>query len=417
MSHPYSELNEFQFWAKAMTIPAPGQISPAVVSPMISREHKIATLGSCFAQRVARQIKEAGFGYLVTEPGANGLNETIARKRNYGIFSARYGNVYTARQAVQLFKRAFGTFVPLDTAWQRYGTFVDPFRPNIEPDGFASMEHLFQDRIEHFSCVRKMFQEADWIIFTLGLTEGWRSKHDGAMYPLAPGVAGGQYNPQEHEFINFRVHEIIDDLIELRELIADVNRRAQIILTVSPVPLAATYENRHVLVSSVYSKSALRVAADELERRFDNVTYFPSYEIVTSQSAGGEYFEDDLRHVTRLGVSHVMRVFFQSLCIDPPNDGGIHPLAQVVDSANCAEVLCDEDLIQESLETSGFRVKRSTSNELLMDQKAVVSRDEFDERCYLAFNRDVAEAIRGGKFRSAWDHYVLHGWRENRKIR
>jgi hypothetical protein len=37
------------------------------------------------------------------------------------------------------------------------------------------------------------------------------------------------------------------------------------------VPLIVTYEKRHVLVSTTYSKAALRVAADEAERMLGNV--------------------------------------------------------------------------------------------------------------------------------------------------
>ena len=41
------------------------------------------------------------------------------------------------------------------------------------------------------------------------------------------------------------------------------------------------------------------------------VSYFPSYEIVTSPLNRDRYFEDDLRSVSAMGVDHVMRVFFR----------------------------------------------------------------------------------------------------------
>jgi hypothetical protein len=76
---------------------------------------------------------------------------------------------------------------------------------------------------------------------------------------------------------------------------------------VSPVPLKATYEDRHVLVSNTYSKAALRVVAEEIAATEPDVTYFPSYEIVTS--AGDAFFCPDRRTVTEAGVRHVMAVF------------------------------------------------------------------------------------------------------------
>jgi hypothetical protein len=67
----------------------------------------------------------------------------------------------------------------------------------------------------------------------------------------------------------------------------EVNPKAKVILTVSPVPLFATAVDRHVLVSTTYSKSVLRVAAQALVESYDYVFYFPAYEIVAGTSRGG----------------------------------------------------------------------------------------------------------------------------------
>ena len=83
------------------------------------------------------------------------------------------------------------------------------------------------------------------------------------------------------------------------------------ILTVSPVPLTATAEDRGVLVSTTLSKSVLRVAAEEISRERDYVAYFPSYEIVTGNYTRGAYFGEDLRSITEAGVAHVMRLFMK----------------------------------------------------------------------------------------------------------
>ncbi|SFJ12362.1 GSCFA family protein [Nitrosomonas sp. Nm34] len=81
----------------------------------------------------------------------------------------------------------------------------------------------------------------------------------------------------------------MSDLKEFIQKAKSVNKDINILITVLPVPLITTYENRHVLTSTIASKSTLRVAADEAERLFDNVIYFPSYEIVTSPANGGRY--------------------------------------------------------------------------------------------------------------------------------
>ncbi len=330
----------------------------------IAPQHAVATLGSCFAQHIARHLQRAGFNYFVSEQAPDGLSDADKAARNYGVFSARYGNVYTVRQAMQLFDRAYGRFAPVDDVWEADGGFVDAFRPRIEPAPLASVAAVRASSTVHLACVRDVFERSDWLVFTLGLTEAWRSKIDGAVYPLAPGVAGGSFNSDRHEFVNFTVNEIISDLKGFTERVREVSSNCRIILTVSPVPLIATYEPRHVLVSTVYSKSALRVAADEIERLFDYVTYFPSYELITCAASGGRYYADDLRQVTDVGVEHVMRLF-EAHCLAKTRPDDVLPTAEpapVTGLTTPAEgsldtVVCDEEAIEAAFSSEQTRFR------------------------------------------------------------
>ena len=357
MSNPYKNLEDFRFWSRAMTWPPPGRIDPVTRSTEIPLDAKVSTMGSCFAQHLSKHIKASGLNYHITEHAPSGMTEKLARERNYGVFSARYGNVYTVRQAVQLFDRAFGEFSPTEDVWPRGERFVDAFRPQIEPGGFATPEDVRAAAADHLACVRKVFTESDWLVFTLGLTETWRSRSDGAVYPIAPGVAGGRFDPVLHEFVNFTAAEVQADLVLFITRIRLINPALRILLTVSPVPLIATYEPRHVWVSTTFSKSALRVAADAAERSFGDVIYFPSYEIITSPAAGGGYYADDLRQVTETGVKHVMRVFG---CHFFPQDGLSAPDGHAdlghdaVLHGGDADIVCNEEVIEAALKAGGF---------------------------------------------------------------
>jgi hypothetical protein len=70
------------------------------------------------------------------------------------------------------------------------------------------------------------------------------------------------------------------------------------VVTVSPVPLGATFKDADVIVANSASKSVLRTVAEELFRRFDFVDYFPSYEIVLNSPRALAFQEDQL-HVAR----------------------------------------------------------------------------------------------------------------------
>jgi GSCFA family/Polysaccharide biosynthesis enzyme WcbI len=311
--NPYADLPDYQFWRRAVERLPIAEVNPVVDARFsLSRESKVATAGSCFAQHIARTLTAHGFNYYVTETG-DGLSQPEAEQRNFGVFSARFGNLYTARQLVQLFDRAYGRFSPADDVWVRPdGRLVDPFRPQVEPVGFASVTALEQSRAAHFAAVREMFENLDVFVFTLGLTEAWRNRADGAIFPLAPGVVAGEMDHDRYEFINFGVKEVESDLEQFISQLSAINPSAKIILTVSPVPLIATYENQHVLVSTTYSKSVLRAAAGEIAKNNSHCDYFPSYEIITGNYNRGQYFEDDLRSIKQEGVDHVMRLFLLS---------------------------------------------------------------------------------------------------------
>jgi hypothetical protein len=332
--------------------PPPDQIDPVVRFPIrLTRDQRVVTAGSCFAQHISRHLERAGFHFLVTEPGHALLPADLRASMNYGVFSARFGNIYTSRQLEQLFRRAYGTFAPAEDVWDRAdGRVVDPFRPTIQPGGFATREELFADRAQHLAAVRRAFEQVSVFIFTLGLTECWSSTVDGAVFPVAPGVAGGTYDPARHAFVNLRVDEVVDDMSRFIESLRSVNPAAVCILTVSPAPLAATALDRHVLVSTTYSKAVLRVAAESLTSSLPQVYYFPSYEIVTAPFSRGRYYSEDLRTVTEAGGEHVMSLFFRHVAgVDVPLEADAAPAAEAPPKpdrlARALDVLCDEELI------------------------------------------------------------------------
>lgn len=355
--HPYAGLPAYTRWSKALAQTAPSEVDPVTNFPFrVGETDKVATAGSCFAQHIARHLRNSGYNYYITEDGHPLASDALRSQFNYGVFSARYGNLYTARQLLQLFRRAYGTFTPLAEAWagEKPGMLVDPFRPTIQPDGFHTLEELRADRDQHLASVRRMFETLDIFVFTLGLTEAWVDRRDGAVYPVAPGVSGGTYDPAEVAFVNLGVSDIYADMNEFIGALRAVNPRARIILTVSPVPLAATAEDRHVLSSTTLSKSILRVVSDMLDREHDFVGYFPSFEIITGAFNRGRYFAEDLRSVTEEGVDHVMRTFFRHATTGGERASHAAPVERPADDfisrmSNVVSTICDEEMIERSL--------------------------------------------------------------------
>ena len=309
----------------------------------VSSSDRIVTFGSCFAQHFGKALEPRGFDWCVTESAPRGLSPENARKYNYSVFSCRTGNIYTTTLLRQWVDWAIGDVPVPDEVWLSNGRFSDPFRPNIEPDGFLSEAELVASRDHTIDCLKDALTSADVFVFTLGLTESWVNSHHAFEYPMCPGTVAGSYSAEQHRFVNLGFLDVLDSLTETMQKIRSVNGRVKFLLTVSPVPLTATMSGNHVLVATMQSKSTLRAVAGELAARHEFVDYFPSYEIINSPPFKGIFFESNQRTVSKAGVSHVMDCFFGSLT------GSVERVSETVDTSPsdkeddevCEEVLLD----------------------------------------------------------------------------
>ncbi|MDP9106518.1 MAG: GSCFA domain-containing protein [Candidatus Eremiobacteraeota bacterium] len=343
---PYDAIAAEQRWDRAVTDTPLDELDPQGATRFtFDRSTKFASAGSCFAQRVADSLRASPYRYLQAEPGPAWLDERQRTAYNYAPLPARYGNVYTSLQLLQLLRRACGTFVPDEDAWALDdGGFADPFRPRIQPGGFETVELLRRDRTFHLAAVQRMFRELDAFVFTLGLTECWTARSDGAVFPACPGRGIGRFDDARYEFRNLGVAENVEALTDfLRELRA-INPSAKVIFSVSPVAVAATLDAPHVVRASVYSKSVLRAAAETVVRNDPATEYFASFELFSYGRAAASWFEPDGRHVTAAGIERVMRMFYRHFLnadVPPPRDA-----ASSAPRAPSAEVTpCDEDLL------------------------------------------------------------------------
>lgn len=349
MDNPYSSLPAHAFWRSAVAEPEPSDIA-GLWQPKfkILPKHKVSTYGSCFAQHIGRALKARGYNWHCTEVAPRDVPEALAREFNYGIFSSRTANIYTTTLLLQWARWAFeGVPVP-DEVWEEDGRFIDPFRPRIEPGGFESREELLRMRAVVLEAFRRSVTEADFFVFTLGLTERWINRAEGYEYPMCPGTAGGVFDADLHGFENLHYGEVRAALRKAMRIFRAANPKLRFILTVSPVPLTATASGGHVLTATTHSKSVLRAVAGEMAMDRRHTDYFPSYEIITSPVYRGAFFEENLRSVRPDGVDYVMSCFFRDLAArfggasDTPT-----PVRQIEDEPEVSadDIVCEEELL------------------------------------------------------------------------
>ena len=341
---PYDAIAPAQRWDRGVTDTDPDGFDPqGAVRFTFDRSSKFASAGSCFAQRVAESLRASPYRYLQAEPGPAWLDERRRAAYNYAPLPARYGNVYTSLQLLQLLRRACGTFVPEEDAWAiDGGGFADPFRPRIQPGGFETVELLRRDRTFHLAAVQRMFRELDVFIFTLGLTECWTARADGAAFPACPGRGAGRFDAARYEFRNLDVAENVQYLTEFLAELRAINPAAKVVFSVSPVAIAATLDSPHVVRASVYTKSVLRAAAEAVVRRDPATDYFASFELFSYARCAAALFEPDGRHVNAAGIARAMAMFYRHFLgadVAAMTESGAAPAAALSAEAEP----CDED--------------------------------------------------------------------------
>ncbi len=312
--NPYSNLPEKAFWKSAVASHNPFELR-GLWNPKfrILPKDRVATFGSCFAQHIGRALRAHGYNWFIAENAPPGLSDENLAVFNYDLFSARTGNIYTASLLRQWVQWALGEKPVPEEYWVSEGRYYDPFRPAIEPNGFASLEELRVSQATALAAFKRAITQTRYFVFTLGLTESWFNKTEKYEYPMCPGTVAGTFDPNEHVFRNQQFDFVNKELSAALTKMRSVNKRLRVILTVSPVPLTATRSKHHVMVATMGSKSVLRAVAGQLANHNPWIDYFPSYEIISSPVFGGRFFEPNMRSVGKFGVDFVMNGFFGDL--------------------------------------------------------------------------------------------------------
>ena len=155
-------------------------------------------------------------------------------------------------------------------------------------------------------------QAAHVFVLTVGVAPCWFVKATREFTP-APDLR----NMDAYVHHTPTVRETASALRAVFDLIYDINPRIDIVLTLSPVPLARSMEFESAIVADCVSKSTLRAAIHETLAEYPGKKpfYFPSFEIVrwVGAHAGNAYGDDGLpRHVSRHYVQQIVQSFLAS---------------------------------------------------------------------------------------------------------
>lgn len=258
----------------------------------VTKATPIVAFGSCFAENISRFLHKAGFNVLT-------------KRDNLAYISSMGDGMVNTFAIRQQFEWAWLNKTPQADLWH----------------GYDASEFGYDDAVRERT--KALFDEAELFIITLGLSEVWYDEPTGEVFWRA--VPKDKYDPSRHKFRVTTHAENLENLRAIHALIRRFRPDATVLLTVSPIPLTATFRPVTCLSANAVSKAILRAAADEFLREAvpndPKLFYFPSYDIV--MYGFNHQWQDDRRHVYSHVLDFNMKVFERYYCQTALDDEGL----------------------------------------------------------------------------------------------
>jgi tetratricopeptide (TPR) repeat protein len=239
----------------------------------VKKETSFFTMGSCFARNLSRSLGESGYLSRHMEISEH-INTTFANR----------------------------VFVD----WLRDMDIDDAIRDRILellPQGWSK-----ENTIE-------AIKNSDVFILTLGVAAAFFDRTTGAFVLPRPSALNSRALAEKYLFRMASVKENVDNVLYLIEFIRSVAPEIRIVVTVSPVPLVASFGHESAVQADCLSKSTMRLVAHEVVNgsNISNILYWPSFEVFRwgGSNSSNYYAADDgaAWHVSEDKVAGTIRAF------------------------------------------------------------------------------------------------------------
>jgi len=293
------KLSRRQIW------PQGKRLVPTVLddrNPLMDKSTPVSSMGSCFASEIRTWLINNGYNYLSI--GEEAYRQTLAT-----LWGVVY-NTFTMRQEIE--RGLEDSFRPVEATWTTpEGMIQCPYRkipPWLPYKHLTELDEYQQEVVDYPASCRTILTSSKVFILTLGLTEIWYSHKDGSVfYQVPPKWA---FDPNKHAFRTATYAENLENLTMIGDLMKKHNPDCTLVVTVSPVPLRATFrKDESVLTANSRSKATLLAVAREFVETSDNAVYFPSYEMLTTVLGTRQGYKDDNIHPTLESVEEIMQLF------------------------------------------------------------------------------------------------------------
>jgi hypothetical protein len=247
-------------------------LDPLAFPRVLTPSSKIFAAGSCFAANIAKVLNDQGHSAFANNFGES-INSTLANREYFDWLCAS-----------EAFESEISELIPADIR----------------------------------DVTRAQFFASDLIILTVGVAPVFLDRVTGKLRLQTDEGLSVRRLVRECEFRTLSVGENVENLSHILATIRRHRPEASIFITLSPVPLSASFEYESAIMADCVSKSVLRVAIDEIFRQQpQGVYYWPAFEAVhwIGGYAGGAYGEDDgaTRHVSVRVVDAITSEFISRI--------------------------------------------------------------------------------------------------------
>ncbi|MBX2925400.1 MAG: GSCFA domain-containing protein [Chitinophagaceae bacterium] len=280
----------------------PFKVAP--FSKTISHKHSIFLTGSCFTEHMSNYLAEAKFSVLENLHGILFNPHSIASS----LLAYIENKTYT-RNDLFHYNESWHS-------WEHHSRFS-------HPDPEEALHTINQSqRAAHL-----FLQKAGWLIITLGsawIYELKKDDPDGAEHTIVANchkVPAGRFLKRL-----MSTEDVLSGLGNMLYRLFIFNPSIRIIFTISPV--------RHLrdgFVENNKSKAVLIQAVHRLVEKFEQLFYFPAYELVIDDLRDYRFYAEDMVHPNYLATDYVWEQF-RSACIDPSS----LPLIKEMEKINLA---------------------------------------------------------------------------------
>lgn len=280
------------------------EFSPKQISQKINHQHKLLLMGSCFTENIGDKLVAHKFSVLQNPNGI--LFNPVSVKQAVENYIA---NKVIDENDLFYLNESWHS-------WQHHSRF----------SGITKEDAINKINISTRTALDYL-KETDFIIITFGSAWVYELTDKADNKKINTVAANNHKAPAD--WFNRRLltnDEVIHEIESIVSQLQNFNPHIKIIFTISPV--------RHLregFVENNRSKAALINAVHLATETFENVFYFPAYELVIDDLRDYRFYAEDMVHPNYAATNYVWQKFMAT-CIDEP----AQQLMQEINEINAA---------------------------------------------------------------------------------